>query len=195
VWRWGGVWLVGPTTELARFPKTLCSPHCVFRPLPLAKRVGISALTKALAENSPRERRECLWQKGISRLHLPRTVCSVPILPTTHHLGMYTTPNTQHKCEAIMKLFFPLLVVALVCVAPACPTSDGSTPVQQLVDAAMTNTRVYERLAYLGDMYGPRFSGTPALEAAIEWAKGLMEDEVCMCVCVHAYGSSPLVLV
>jgi hypothetical protein len=39
----------------------------------------------------------------------------------------------------------------------------------QIIDFALAEkTFVYDRLAYVCDTFGPRFSGTPALEAAID---------------------------
>jgi carboxypeptidase Q len=40
-----------------------------------------------------------------------------------------------------------------------------------VIHAAFNTTIVYERLAYMTDTFGPRFSGTPALESALDWIK------------------------
>lgn len=45
----------------------------------------------------------------------------------------------------------------------------------RLAGAAMVNDQAYERLAYLCDRYGHRLSGTPQLEAAIDWLASEME--------------------
>jgi carboxypeptidase Q len=39
----------------------------------------------------------------------------------------------------------------------------------QLIDAALADTSGWDRLAYLVDVFGPRFSGTQELEDAIDW--------------------------
>ncbi|HET6567556.1 MAG TPA: M28 family metallopeptidase [Rhodothermales bacterium] len=40
---------------------------------------------------------------------------------------------------------------------------------KQLIQTALADSATYERLAYLTDTFGPRFSGTPSLERAIDW--------------------------
>ena len=40
---------------------------------------------------------------------------------------------------------------------------------RRLIDGALSESSVYERVAYLADTFGPRFSGTPNLEQAIDW--------------------------
>jgi len=85
--------------------------------------------------------------------------------------------------ESSSLLFLISLVVSQslwLHVSSSAEVDDDANPVQMLIDAAMENTRVYERLAYLGDTFGPRFSGTTALEDAIEWAESLMHEEVCL---------------
>ena len=39
----------------------------------------------------------------------------------------------------------------------------------QLIDAALADSAAWDRLAYLTDTFGPRFSGTDNLESAIDW--------------------------
>jgi carboxypeptidase Q len=46
-----------------------------------------------------------------------------------------------------------------------------------LIDAALRDTAAFARLAYMVDTYGPRFSGTPALERAIDWTLGEMRKD------------------
>eukprot|EP00742_Colponemidia_sp_Colp-10_P005288 GILJ01005649.1.p1 GENE.GILJ01005649.1~~GILJ01005649.1.p1 ORF type:complete len:510 (-),score=81.93 GILJ01005649.1:214-1743(-) len=52
--------------------------------------------------------------------------------------------------------------------------ANAMTPQQQIITQALKGTRVYERLAFMCDTFGPRFSGTQALENAIDW----ISDEV-----------------
>ncbi|WP_222828149.1 hypothetical protein [Rhodothermus marinus] len=40
---------------------------------------------------------------------------------------------------------------------------------QRIIKAALADSSAFERLAYLVDTFGPRFSGTPQLERAIDW--------------------------
>lgn len=47
----------------------------------------------------------------------------------------------------------------------------------EIIRAASKTPIVYERLAYLTDTIGPRFSGTPELELAIDWIKATAEQE------------------
>ncbi|MEX0748235.1 MAG: M28 family peptidase, partial [Rhodothermales bacterium] len=48
---------------------------------------------------------------------------------------------------------------------------------RQIIDAALQNERAFDRLAYMVDTFGPRFSGTPALENAIDWVLGQMRQD------------------
>src|SRR5687768_10594117 len=47
----------------------------------------------------------------------------------------------------------------------------------RLIDAALADSAAYARLALLTDTFGPRFSGTPALERAIDWILGEMRRD------------------
>ncbi len=47
----------------------------------------------------------------------------------------------------------------------------------QLIDAALADSVAYERLAYMADTFGPRFSGTQELEDAIDWILEMMEAD------------------
>lgn len=51
------------------------------------------------------------------------------------------------------------------------PTAD------RIVDAALADSFAFERLTYLVDTFGPRFSGTPNLEAAIDWVLHEMQRD------------------
>src|SRR5512140_1477046 len=43
-------------------------------------------------------------------------------------------------------------------------------PAARLIGAAVATDEAWQRLAYLGDTFGNRLSGSPNLEAAIRWA-------------------------
>lgn len=47
----------------------------------------------------------------------------------------------------------------------------------QLIEAALADSAAYDRLAYLADTFGPRFSGTPSLEDAIDWILAEMASD------------------
>ena len=67
----------------------------------------------------------------------------------------------------------PLALAALLAAAPAARAQDASAPyadaARQLVEAALADSAAYARVAEIADAFGPRFSGTPALEASIDW--------------------------
>jgi carboxypeptidase Q len=46
-----------------------------------------------------------------------------------------------------------------------------------LIRAALADTMAWSRIAYLTDTFGPRFSGTPALEQAIDWILAEMKQD------------------
>ena len=47
----------------------------------------------------------------------------------------------------------------------------------RLIDAALADSSAFERLATLTDTFGPRFSGTQALEDALDWIMAEMEAD------------------
>lgn len=80
-----------------------------------------------------------------------------------------------------MPLLRPLLLALLLVQFPP-PAVDVPTraapewlapyrePASRLMGEALSSDHAWQRLAYLGDTYGPRLSGSPNLEAAIRWA-------------------------
>src|SRR5580658_6231858 len=56
------------------------------------------------------------------------------------------------------------------------PPSERSAA-DRLIDAGADSTFPYERLARLCDTFGPRFSGTTNLEAAIDWILAEMKRD------------------
>ena len=50
-------------------------------------------------------------------------------------------------------------------------------PASQLIGAALADRAAFEKLAYLGDTFGSRLSGSRGLELAIEWAQAEMKRE------------------
>jgi len=77
-----------------------------------------------------------------------------------------------------------LNVVASASVIDMVTTSDGEstlkpnakTDANAINRAAFNSTIVYTRLAFLTDTFGPRFSGTSALESALDWIKDEAEN-------------------
>lgn len=71
------------------------------------------------------------------------------------------------------------LALALACAPAGEPSGAPSdpTPLQReyqavadrVIDRALSDSAAWQRLAELTDRFGPRFSGTPALEEAIDW--------------------------
>lgn len=77
----------------------------------------------------------------------------------------------------MLRLASPLLLVLLLAQtsavqAQAPPEPDVSAyrdAANRLIEAALADSAAYDRLAYLADTFGPRFSGTDNLERAIDW--------------------------
>lgn len=55
--------------------------------------------------------------------------------------------------------------------------SSYSEIANRIIDTALSDSTVYHRLAYMTDTFGPRFSGTKALEDAIDWVAEEMETD------------------
>ncbi|KAG0628707.1 hypothetical protein M758_1G046500 [Ceratodon purpureus] len=56
-------------------------------------------------------------------------------------------------------------------------SSTAKDDAEKIIEAAFDTTIVYDRLAYMTDTFGPRFSGTPELERAIDWIQAAAEQE------------------
>ncbi len=77
-------------------------------------------------------------------------------------------------------VFLALGTASLALYARTSPGSDGTPrpawldpyrePAARLIGAAYAEHAGWTKLAELTDRFGPRLSGTPALEAAIAWA-------------------------
>ncbi|MHB1170573.1 MAG: M20/M25/M40 family metallo-hydrolase, partial [Longimicrobiales bacterium] len=74
-----------------------------------------------------------------------------------------------------------LTSVALLAPAPAAAQQDAVAALKpaadRLIDAALADTAAWERLTYLVDRFGSRFSGSESLEAAHEWILAEMERD------------------
>ena len=81
------------------------------------------------------------------------------------------------------RLFALLLLLAIISLPSQARQADQVSRViseyqsdaQALIDAALADSFAWERLAYLTDTFGPRFSGTENLELAMDW---IMEEMV-----------------
>ena len=73
------------------------------------------------------------------------------------------------------------LAVAALLAVPAVAQPDPSAPYAEtaarIVAAALADSAGYDRIAELADTFGPRFTGTPALEAAIDEVLALMRAD------------------
>ncbi len=56
-------------------------------------------------------------------------------------------------------------------------TASPDSVANRLIDAALADSSAFERLAYLVDTFGPRFSGTRDLERALDWILETMEAD------------------
>jgi carboxypeptidase Q len=67
------------------------------------------------------------------------------------------------------------MLLAAGCAPLASPPPHERTATDRLIDAETDSLYPYERLARLCDTFGPRFSGTTNLEAAIDWVLAEMK--------------------
>lgn len=72
------------------------------------------------------------------------------------------------------------IAIALTVVTPRAQASwldDYRAAAAQLIDASMSSDFAWQRLALLGDTFGPRLSGSQNLEDAIDWAVEEMKKD------------------
>ena len=65
----------------------------------------------------------------------------------------------------------------IVLPSPTVKIDAYRTPAGRIIGAALTNSKAYERLAYLTDRIGHRLSGSQNLERAIAWAVAEMKKD------------------
>jgi carboxypeptidase Q len=94
--------------------------------------------------------------------------------------------NTRSRVNRVCStLLMYLLLVAfswrMVLAQQPPPPDPGiagySEVADRLIDAALADTVAFRRLEELVDTFGPRFSGTPNLEAAIDWTIAAMKAD------------------
>ena len=79
------------------------------------------------------------------------------------------------KPSSRLFILFPLFLIAGVGIFLTATTSDDAIVAEyrvdadRLIDAALADSSTYDRIAYLGDTFGPRLSGSQNLEDAIDW--------------------------
>ena len=85
-----------------------------------------------------------------------------------------------------MKRFFTLALVAVLFSHPGlCKQADSGQDIaaqyqsaaDQIIEAALADSAAWNRLAYLTDTFGPRFSGSDNLETAIDWILEAMKAD------------------
>lgn len=74
-------------------------------------------------------------------------------------------------CAAVVLLTAPVLAQRTP--APTPLQRQYQAVADRLIDRALADSAAWDRIAELTDRFGPRFSGTPALERAIDW---IMEE-------------------
>jgi len=81
----------------------------------------------------------------------------------------------------VLLLIFTVLGVGVFLPAhasrPASPLEPYREPAARLIGEAMSSAFAWERLAYIGDTFGNRLSGSQPLEDAIQWAVAEMKKD------------------
>ncbi|MBO6524260.1 MAG: M20/M25/M40 family metallo-hydrolase [Balneolaceae bacterium] len=79
-----------------------------------------------------------------------------------------------------MKKVSLLLLILLISVSGSAQEAIPSSfenDVQSIIDAAINSDFAFERLTYMGDTFGPRFSGSENLENSIDWIVEEMKSD------------------
>jgi carboxypeptidase Q len=74
-------------------------------------------------------------------------------------------------------LSLPLLLSATLYAQQSVITEQHRHNAHQLISEAMGSDLAWERLTYMADTFGPRFSGSENLENAIDWIVDTMEED------------------
>ncbi|MEX0608239.1 MAG: M28 family metallopeptidase [Balneolaceae bacterium] len=79
-----------------------------------------------------------------------------------------------------MKHFLSALTFSFILLSPAfsqVTTNTHAIHAEELIESAMESDEAWERLVYLADTFGPRFSGSENLENSIDWIVETMESD------------------
>ena len=78
--------------------------------------------------------------------------------------------RSRAQAAAAASLILLGLLLTLPATTPAQSISAAYRPAaDRIIDAALADSQAWNRIAELTERYGARFSGTPALEQAIDW--------------------------
>ena len=81
---------------------------------------------------------------------------------------------TQPKLRLLLSILLAIAPCKTLAQTPVTPYAGSiaaryRAPADSLINAALRDSAAWNRTALLTDKFGPRFSGTPELEAAIDW--------------------------
>ncbi|HUQ21038.1 MAG TPA: M20/M25/M40 family metallo-hydrolase [Gemmatimonadaceae bacterium] len=88
----------------------------------------------------------------------------VPPVVVTAVVGFIFTPDNRHASDSLTA-------------SSATITETYRVDADRLIDAALTDGTAYQRIGYIADVFGPRFSGTQSLEASIDWVMSEMRRD------------------
>jgi carboxypeptidase Q len=97
-----------------------------------------------------------------------------------HNLSWLVFPTNDLVPMRFVKSTVSILLLVVISQAAsgqATITDRYRADATRLIDAAVSDTLGWERLAYLVDTFGPRFSGTQNLEDAIDWVIDKMRED------------------
>ncbi len=81
--------------------------------------------------------------------------------------------------STLRALLLALLATAGAAAAPPAPRDASADAAERIIGGALAGNGAYEKLAELTDTIGPRLSGSPGAEAAVQWAlRRFAEDGV-----------------
>jgi len=82
----------------------------------------------------------------------------------------------QRSFSLLTFVFVPVLAFGQA-VGPESLVEQYRADADRLIDAALADSFAYDRLAFMTDTYGPRISGSQALEDAIDWMLDEMNED------------------
>src|SRR5579864_3705106 len=94
-------------------------------------------------------------------------------------MGWYRIIRTGRwfgNCESLQ---WPCMKIALLALFPACLLAADAPDLQminRIKNEAFKNSKVMDNAFYLTDVYGPRLTGSPNLQAAGEWAVKKLQE-------------------